>query len=406
MTSESCHSRVEKLFISLDQASTRQPWSNSTIDELFQRTRILGKENPILFICPFVIENNAQTIKRIWRSTFQKASLYFPYKTNSIDSVIEVVSRNGLGAEVCGLAELEKAIRCGVAPGRILLGGPAKSQEFLLAGLNHGCGIVVDSFEEISRIIGFKEKNLIGPDNRYVLRMQADLLDGDRSVFGIPASDILDAHSRLLKSGLGRKTGLHFHLGLYAVCGNLFKKNLNKLKNILDSFYQKDFDFEVNVGSGFWPPNWGNNMSLAINRAAKTCDLVRSVFSEFLECPNVSFASEPGESVVGQSGIMVGTVYSTKLSSMKEGFLISNCGVNVADNGRKTLQNVIFENSEQQVEYVLKGPLCAEEDIIAKTLGPRNLKYGDLFAISHMGAYAFSKKYEWSDKGLHLEIFE
>src|SRR5262245_3388398 len=77
----------------------------------------------------------------------------YAVKANSAGPVVRTLAKLGLGADVVSGPELELALRCGVAPSRIVYSGVAKMDDELDLALQHGIlAIQAESVEELVRI--------------------------------------------------------------------------------------------------------------------------------------------------------------------------------------------------------------------------------------------------------------
>ena len=92
---------------------------------------------------------------RDYREAFGGASVFYAAKAFLCTAVARWVEEEGLGLDVCTGGELAVAVRAGFPGERLLLHGNNKSTAELSAALDAGVGrVVVDSFDEVERLVG------------------------------------------------------------------------------------------------------------------------------------------------------------------------------------------------------------------------------------------------------------
>lgn len=148
----------------------------------------------------------------------------FSYKTNCVAGVLQQLHRAGLGAEVTGGYQLSLALRLGVKPADMVMGGPNKPDDELRQALEAGVGvIVVDSLDELARLEKVAEET--GLTAPIALRICPDVAprglnasarSGSRRMhFGLDlrSGEADAAVERALRYKHVRLRGLHAHIG-------------------------------------------------------------------------------------------------------------------------------------------------------------------------------------------------
>lgn len=83
------------------------------------------------------------------RQAFPAAGLFYAVKANPCGAVLRHLAGLGLGAEVISGGELARALRAGIPPERVLLGGPRQDAGLIKAARAAGIGWV--SFDNPSQ---------------------------------------------------------------------------------------------------------------------------------------------------------------------------------------------------------------------------------------------------------------
>lgn len=106
--------------------------------------------SPLFVFSERTMVNRCRELKELLALHYPKFQLAWSYKTNYLDAICRVFDREGSWAEVVSEFEFEKAIRLGVSPSRIIFNGPYKPETALEKGLQGGCRIHIDHFDELS----------------------------------------------------------------------------------------------------------------------------------------------------------------------------------------------------------------------------------------------------------------
>jgi diaminopimelate decarboxylase len=128
------------------------------LDELLQRHNELvaqlierfGLPLHLFFLEPF--RNAAAQFKTVLQDLKTEGFAAFAVKCNPCRGAVRAAERAGLGADVVSEHELSVALEEGIAPGRIVCNGNAKSDRYLRQAVDAGCLLAVDGTEELALI--------------------------------------------------------------------------------------------------------------------------------------------------------------------------------------------------------------------------------------------------------------
>ena len=106
------------------------------------------------------------------KSAFPSADLRYAVKANPCGAVLRHLAGHTLGAEVITLGELERALRAGFSPERILLGGPKQDDALRHRALQAGIKWV--SLDSVSQWERWRQ-DLEGQEVRFLVRLNPAL---------------------------------------------------------------------------------------------------------------------------------------------------------------------------------------------------------------------------------------
>ena len=340
------------------------------------------------------------------------ARVYYAGKAFLSTEVVRWVTDAGLAVDVASGGELAVALAAGADPARIGVHGNNKSVAELESAVAAGVGsIVVDSFQEIDRLAAVAAA--AGVEQPVLLRVNSgvhaethDFLATahEDQKFGFTLADAIVAAGRVREAASLRLIGLHCHIGsqIFGTAG--FAESAARIVALYaDLLADPDAagDLRVlNLGGGFGIAYTRADSPTAIEVLAD--GIVDAVAAECaargIRMPNVAF--EPGRVIVGQAGVTLYTVGTTKpvaLDAERERLYVSVDG-GMSDNARPALYGAhysarlasrVSDAAPQLVRVV--GKHCESGDIVvdAEYL-PADVAPGDILAVPATGAYCFS----------------
>ena len=186
-----------------------------------------------------------------------ESRLLYSVKANPNPFVLNLFNQAGLGFEVASAGELRQVIKSRIPSDRIVLGGPVKSKEAILLGIqNHILSYNVESEQDLQNIMSAANQRLnisirINPD--FSNRNSEIKMGGISSQFGIDEDNVIP---------LIRKYRNEVNInGLFMFAGSQFFDAQNIIQNTSfltefaekhkDEFNQLDF---LDFGGGFGTP--------------------------------------------------------------------------------------------------------------------------------------------------------
>jgi diaminopimelate decarboxylase len=337
-----------------------------------------------------------------------RARVYYAGKAFLSTEVVRWVLDEGLAIDVCSGGELAVALAGGAAPERLGFHGNNKSVADLTRAVTLGVGtIIVDSLLEIERLAeitartGVTQSVLVRVNSGVHAETHAFLATAhEDQKFGFALTDAAAAVARIREIPGLRFLGLHCHIGsqIFGVAG--FAESAARLVE-LHAALCADGDVPLlNLGGGFGiaytsvdDPSPIEDLAAGIVAAvARECE------AHGIPVPELAF--EPGRSIVGQAGVTlyeVGTTKPVRVDDEHTRLYVSVDG-GMSDNPRTALYGAAYSariasrtsDAAPALTRVV-GMHCESGDIVVEDeYLPGDVAPADLLAVPATGAYCFS----------------
>ena len=316
----------------------------------------------------------------------------YAVKANGNLALLHLLARLGSGFDIVSAGELERVLKAGGEPMRIVFSGVGKRADEIERVLEVGIGCFnVESAAElrrIERIAAAKSKRAT-----IALRVNPDVDAGTHpyiatalkeSKFGIACPDALDVYREAARLPHLQVTGIACHIGSQITTLEPFIDAFERVLKLADSLRAEGVEIDhVDVGGGL-------GIRYRDESPPQPEQLVQALCAR-LGDRKLKLMLEPGRSVVGEAGVLL-----TRVEYLKHGAARNFAVVDAAMNDllRPSLygawQDILpvrqRPDSPLQVFDVV-GPVCESADFLG--LG-RSLAIaeGDLLAVASSGAYA------------------
>ncbi|HUI11802.1 MAG TPA: diaminopimelate decarboxylase [Bacteroidota bacterium] len=331
---------------------------------------------------------------------------YYAVKANANRELLRLIGREGFGADVASVGELQAALAAGIHAAKITFSGVGKRDDELRSALRAGIHAYnVESTEEIevlNTIAGEEKKRA-----RILLRVNLDIDAGGHAYvstslkqnkFGIPARDA----ERVLRWATGLSgievRGLHSHIGSQITKAETFVRAAEALVGLLGELSRAGMQLtDLDFGGGFGVQYRGflNDARLPVeepeelNLSAAT--LIRTV-APLLKETNCRLSIQPGRSVIAHAGVLLVKVLYRKQTEDKL-FIVVDGGMN--DLIRPSLYHAHHQivplelNGKEHETADIVGPLCESGDFFALDRRIPRVERGDYLALMCAGAYGY-----------------
>ena len=327
-------------------------------------------------------------------STHPEFCVHYAIKANANPKVLNIICQAGLGADCVSGGEIERCLKAGFRPDKIVYEKVKKSDWEINLGLDKDIFCFnVESIAELEVINELAAQR--GKKARVCLRINPDvgahtnakITTGlAENKFGIALQDMTAAIEEAQGMSNIQFLGLHFHIGSQILNMDDFAALCNRINDIQDTAERLHIKIEnINVGGGlgidYQHPNRVPipDFKSYFDTYAHHLRLRRGQKLHF----------ELGRSVVGQMGTLITKTLYVKQGTAKQ-FAIVDAGM--TDLIRPALYHAYHKienisSNEPQETYDVVGPICESSDVFAKAIDLNRVHRGDIIAIRSAGAY-------------------
>ncbi|MEA2572108.1 MAG: diaminopimelate decarboxylase [Acidobacteriota bacterium] len=361
-------------------------------------------------------------IERV-RSAFSRLPFrpFYAMKANSSLAILDLVRKSGFGCDAVSPGEIYIARQAGYTPDNIWFTCSNVSDDDLRSIGDPEIVINVNSMSEIDRILALDLPNPIA------LRVNPDIGAGHHAdvvtagagvKFGIDLAEIDEARTVVEDSGR-RVVGLHAHIGSGVDQLAPLLESARRLLELAGSYANLRF---INFGGGMSIPYRPGEAEFPIEEYGE--ELTR-IAAHFLRARDLTAILEPGRYVVAQSGVLLATVTSKRISTGTE-WIGVDTGFNHlvrpskygayhhiinATNASDGALRESFDESQLSEECVVAGNICESSDVFTRSASGApetrridRTKVGDAIAFCDAGAYGFSMASHYNARLLPPEV--
>ena len=338
-----------------------------------------------------------------FRDAFSDADskIHYALKANSNLSILKLIKRAGLGADIVSAGELSFALKAGFPPQDITFAGVGKRYEELVLAIEKQVGVIIaESKSEVALINEITGANL--PRPTVALRVNPNI-DANthknistglyHNKFGMGEDDLRDLISRRTEFDNIDLAGIHIHIGSQVSNSAPYIAAAEYAAGLANEFNHSETIIKViNLGGGL-----GVNYDKMLPGESEFDHLTPKQLAKnilpIIKTTGCLLYLEPGRWIVAPSAILITRVSYLKTIDGNK-FVITDAGM--TDFMRPSLYQATHpivpiirtNNQEEQVNIV--GPICESTDSFAEDYSLPKVLEGDLLAIMGVGAYGYS----------------
>lgn len=353
-----------------------------------------------------VLERNWQAFS----SAFHTPSYLICYavKANSNLAILNLLAKHQSGFDIVSLGELERVLKAGGNPQKIVFSGVGKQRHEIIRALDVGIYCFnVESETELHRLQQIaEEQQKIAPialrinpniDAKTHPHIATGLYDNK---FGIADQHIMRIIKEINQYSNLKLIGIACHIGSQLTELSPFIAAIDRIIQLLDSIKAAGIDLQhVNVGGGL-------GVRYQEENPPSIQEYVQTLANKLKSFP-YKIILEPGRAMIAEAGILLTQVAYLKQTADKN-FAIVNAGMN--DLIRPALYDawhpifpVQIRPTTTQKIYDIVGPVCESADFLGKKR-LLALEPDDLLAIGMAGAYGFSMSSNYNSRPRAAEI--
>jgi diaminopimelate decarboxylase len=328
----------------------------------------------------------------------------YAMKANASLALLARLAGRGCGADIVSVGELEKCLRAGVDPNKIVFSGVAKRDDEYRAAMEAGIRIHLESAEEIPVLAELAQA--AGKRPRIALRVNPDV---DAETHPYIATGLADSKfgltipaARQVLRALVDHPALSFECVACHIGSQLpTPAPLEEATTILARFARECREAgapirAIDVGGGF-PIPYGREDDAFPPTAAYAEAVRRGLQAGGLAPDELELIVEPGRSLVGNAGVLLTRVLFVKDRPPKRFLLV--------DAGMTELIRPALYDAHHEIYAVrpsrdaatgpgmvsdVVGPVCETGDFFAIDRRMPPVVRGDLLAIASAGAYGMT----------------
>lgn len=353
------------------------------------------------------------TIERHWRafdSVFAARDhlVCYAVKANSNIAVLNLLARLGSGFDIVSVGELERVLRAGGDPAKVVFSGVGKTEQEIQRALEVGILCFnVESESELERIDRVAAR--LGRVAPVSLRVNPDVdakthryisTGLKENKFGIDISDAIGVAIRAVERAGVELIGIDCHIGSQLTDSAPFVAALERIVQLAEQLEIQGIRVRhLDIGGGLGityrdeaPPDPGAYAAAVLGQLAGE---------------KYKIILEPGRAIVGNAGILLTRVEYLKAGQHRN-FAIVDAGMN--DLMRPALydawQNIVPVAQKSAADarvYDVVGPVCETGDFLGKDR-ELALGEGDLLAVRSAGAYGFSMSSNYNSRPRAAEV--
>lgn len=332
----------------------------------------------------------------------------YAVKTNSNLAVLQVLAKLGSGFDIVSQGELERVLRAGGEPSKVVFSGVAKKEIEIARALEVGIRCFnIESHAELERIQTVAQRlNKIAPIS---IRVNPDVdakthpyisTGLKENKFGVDIQTAPELYQKAAAYSHIQVMGIDCHIGSQLTEIAPFVDALKKVLKLKTQLAEQGIQIHhLDLGGG-----------LGIRYTDETppaiSDYIGALLAE-LNDASIEVIIEPGRAIAGNAGILVTEVEYLKPTEHKH-FAIIDAAMN--DLIRPALYQAYQEikaveprSDGVDAHWDLVGPVCETGDFLGKDRS-LNLKAGDLLAVMSAGAYGFTMSSNYNTRPRAAEV--
>jgi diaminopimelate decarboxylase len=336
-------------------------------------------------------------------------AICFAVKANGNLAVLHELARLGCGFDIVSGGELERVLRAGGSPERIVYSGAGKTAGEMRAALAAGVGCFnVESRAELELLDA--TAGTLGRRARVALRVNPDIDPGTHPYiatglaehkFGIPLRDAEEAYAHAARLANVDIVGVAAHVGSQILDLDVFARAAACVAELAARLESRGFGLEhVDLGGGL-------GIAYGGGEAPSPAAYARALLGPFAGT-RWRIVIEPGRALAGPAGALLCRVSYLKAQGSKR-FAIVDAGMSellrpALYGASHPVVPVRMRGDVEEHVYDVVGPLCESADFLARDR-PLRVAPDDLLAVLDTGAYGFVMSSNYNGRARPPELF-
>ncbi len=333
----------------------------------------------------------------------------YAVKANSNLAILNLFARLGSGFDIVSIGELERVLRAGGEPSKIVFSGVGKKVNEIRRALEVGIRCFnAESEAELDRINAVAAE--MGKVAAISLRVNPDV-DAQthpyistglkENKFGIEISRAEAVYLKAASMSNLKVVGIDCHIGSQLLTLTPFMDALQRLLALAERLEAQGLSIHhIDIGGGLGVRYREDQ------QAPLPIDYMQHLFTDE-RLRRYEIFVEPGRAIAANAGILVTEVEFLKMAEYKN-FAIIDAAMN--DLIRPSLYSAWQEiipvqprTEGEAITYDVVGPVCETGDFLGKERD-LNIQPGDLLAVRSAGAYGFTMSSNYNTRARAAEV--
>lgn len=339
--------------------------------------------------------------------TARKSQIFYAVKANSNLSLLQMLTKLDSGFDCVSIGEVQRALKVGAKPYKIIFSGVGKSTNELELALKYN--ILYINLESEAEMLALEAlANKLNTKARISIRVNPNVdakthpyisTGLNENKFGVSVEDAKKMYLYAAKSEFLEPVGVHFHIGSQLLdlepifeASTLTAQLVRELKAA--KIELKFFD----VGGGL-----GVSYESEVNLSLY--DYAQGILGT-LSGLDITIGLEPGRFLVAKSGELVSTVLYEKRNQSKR-FIVVDAAMNdlVRPSLYRAYHKIELPYSKGEASLCdVVGGICESSDFFAKDRALPKAQNGDILIIKDAGAYGFSMSSNYNTRNKPCEL--
>ena len=353
------------------------------------------------------------TLERHWNAfndvfVGQEHIICYAVKANSSLAVLNVLARLGSGFDIVSVGELERVIRAGGDPGKVVFSGVGKTAAEMRRALEAGiyCFNVesdaeLDTLNQVAGDMQIRAPVSLRVNPDVDAKTHPYISTGlKENKFGIDVKEAVAVFERASQLSHLNVIGVDCHIGSQLSEVAPFVDSLKRVLVLVDELKSKGIELHhIDVGGGL-------GITYRDESPPSPKDYAEAILNE-LRDRNLTIVLEPGRAIAGNAGVLLTQVQFIKKGSDRN-FAIVDAAMN--DLLRPALyqawQDIIPLNTAAKTDkatYDIVGPVCETGDFLGKDR-ELAIEAGDILAVRSAGAYGFTMSSNYNSRPRAAEV--
>lgn len=341
----------------------------------------------------------------------REPAIRYAVKANGNLAILNLFSRLGAGFDIVSGGELERVVRAGGDPAKVVFSGVGKTREEIDFALKLAIECFnVESSGELDRLAEHAQR--LGRTAPVSIRVNPDI-DANthpyistglrENKFGVPIDEAFALYRRAASSSALEVVGIDCHIGSQIASTAPLLQALQRLLALHDELLADGVAIQhLDLGGGFGI-GYHNEPEFDIEGYARAVNTL-------IGARDVSVMLEPGRFLVANGGILLTRVEYLKpaTSDSDRNFAVVDAAMNdlirpSLYQGWHSVEGAKETRDGTEARWDVVGPICESADVLARDRLLR-LNSGDLLCVRSAGAYGFVQSSNYNSRSRAPEI--